>query len=93
MPLFDAYAGPVREQTKEDSRLNPILKDIVDLPEHVLLLCAGIDILLHEELTFIERICKDRDEAGNQSQRRFESIVFEKGFHGWLERKSASFAK
>ena len=88
MPLFDAYAGPVRDSKKDDSRLNPILKDIESLPENILLIVPAIDILVHEQLTFIERIRRDLEGAdGSHRHRKFEAILFEKGFHGWLECK------
>lgn len=87
LPLFDAYAGPVRAETLEDLRLNPILKDIDDIPKNVLLICAGIDILLHEQLTFMERIREDAKSRNVDQDRKFESMVFDKGFHGWLERE------
>ena len=88
LPLYDAYAGPVRRQTTQDSTLNPILKDLTELPENVLLVVPGIDILVHEQLTFIERLQRESSADGPGEQRRFEAIVFEKGFHGWLERES-----
>ena len=87
MPLFDAYPSPVREQTMQDARLNPILKSIDDLPENILFIVAAIDIAAHEQLTFIERIKADAESSEGDKHRKFEAMVFEKGFHGWLERK------
>ena len=87
MPLFDAYAGPVREQTTDDSTLNPILENIDDIPENVLFVVGGIDILVHEQLTFIERLQRESHSKGQNSERKFEAIVFDKGFHGWLDRE------
>lgn len=90
-PLFDAYAGGserLQALRNADSRLSPILKPLDDLPENVLLIVAGIDILQHEQLSFIQRLNEDLASVGaTQKARRFECIVFEKGFHGWLERK------
>ena len=87
MPLFDAYAGPVRNSTKDDARLNPILMDINDLPNHVLFFVAGIDILTHEELAFIDRLQRDAQSETTAVNRKYDAIVFDRGFHGWLECK------
>lgn len=89
-PLFDAYAGgseSLQLRRKDDARLSPILKPLDELPENVLLVVAAIDILVHEQLTFIDRLNRDVEANGEGDRRVFESIVFEKGFHGWLERK------
>ena len=91
MPLFDAYAGPVRDSTKHDARLNPILVDINDVPNHVLFFVAGIDILTHEELAFIDRLQRETELETTCDPKRYEKIVFDNGFHGWLERQFASF--
>ena len=71
----------------EDATLNPILKPLDETPDSVLFVVALIDILVKEQLTMIERLKKDVETQGSASSRRFETIVFEKGFHGWLERK------
>lgn len=86
-PLYDAYAGPPRAHTKDDSRLNPILKPFDEIPANILLIIPLIDILVKEQLTLIERLKNERDARGDASSRRFETIIFEKGFHGWLECK------
>ncbi|KAF2422434.1 alpha/beta-hydrolase [Tothia fuscella] len=85
LPLFDSYASSARETNMSNPRLSPILLTIDRLPEDMLLIIAGIDILLHEQLTFIERVKKDYEEAGVSGERTIEGKVFEKGFHGWLE--------
>ena len=87
MPLFDAYASPVRQQATSDPRLHPILKDTADLPRDILLIVAGIDILAHEQLAFIERLRGEPHADEASAERKFEAIVFDKGFHGWLERE------
>lgn len=84
MPLFDAYAGPVRDRALEDDRLHPALKTRDDLPTNVLFIVASIDIVAHEQLTFIERVRNELQERGGHS-RRFESVVFDNGFHGWID--------
>lgn len=86
MPLYDAYAaGCVEDNRKSDAHLSPMFKSAEDLPRHLLLVVPAIDILLHEQLSFLERLKRDVEEDGIKTERRFESIVFEKGFHGWLE--------
>jgi hypothetical protein len=88
LPLYDSYAGPVRSRTVNDSQLNPILADVEKLPQDMLLIIPAIDILVHEQLTFIERVKEDLKKRGEESNRRVEYKIFEKGFHGWLERKA-----
>lgn len=51
----------------------------------MLLIIAGIDILAHEQLIFVDRIRKDIDERDKGGRRRVEAKVYDKGFHGWLE--------
>jgi hypothetical protein len=87
LPLYDAYAGPAREHTKDDPRLNPILKPFEETPTNILFIIPLIDILVKEQLTLIERLKSEQDARGGASSRRFETIIFEKGFHGWLECK------
>lgn len=87
MPLFDAYARPARAKNMENPRFAPILSDISALPEDMLLIIAGIDILAHEQLTFVERVKKDIVHKGEERNRRIEAKVYDEGFHGWLERR------
>lgn len=84
MPLFDAYAEPARAKNLANPRFAPILSDISKLPNDMLLIIAGIDILAHEQLTFVERVKKDIEEKGEDG-RRIEAKMYDKGFHGWLE--------
>lgn len=84
LPLFDAYAGPSRAENLANPRLNPIVADKATLPGEVLFVVAGIDILLHEQLTFVQRVEGELEKEGNTGQ-RIEALVVEKGFHGWLE--------
>lgn len=45
-----------------------------------------IDILLHEQLTFVERVKQDIESLGERGKgRRVEAMVMEGCFHGWLE--------
>lgn len=84
MPLFDAYAQPARTKNMASPRFAPTLSDISKLPNDMLLIIAGIDILALEQLTFVERVKKDI-EARGENERRIEANVYDKGFHGCLE--------
>ncbi|KAF2796571.1 alpha/beta-hydrolase [Melanomma pulvis-pyrius CBS 109.77] len=84
LPLFDAYAGLSRAENLANPRLNLIVADKATLPGEVLFVVAGIDILLHEQLTFVQRVEAELEREGNTGQ-RIEALVVEKGFHGWLE--------
>jgi hypothetical protein len=70
-------------------RLSPIVAELDTLPKDILFVIAAIDILAHEQLTFIERVKGEIEERGgeNETGRRVVSKVFDKGFHGWLERE------
>jgi hypothetical protein len=59
------------------------LKPLDELPTNVFFIVAGIDIVAHEQLTFIERVKRELEER-NDTTRKFEAMVFDKGFHGWL---------
>lgn len=87
LPLYDSYAGPVRKAHMDDARMNPIIKPIDDLPANTLLIVPSIDILVHEELTFVERVKADIKAAGLENERTAEAVIFEKAFHGWFERQ------
>ena len=67
----------------------PIVADIKTLPDNMLLIIPSIDILLVEQLTFLERVKADIEAEGDDGRpRRVEGMVFEDCFHGWLERRS-----
>jgi hypothetical protein len=85
MPLFDAYAEPVRAENMENPRFAPILSDIDKLPEEMFLIIAGIDILAHEQLIFVERVKRDIANRSQEGKKKVEGKVYDKGFHGWLE--------
>lgn len=85
MPLYDAYAAGCVENRKNDARLSPMFKPAEDLPRDLLLIVPAIDILLHEQLSFVERLKRDVEGGRAGTGGRVESMVFEKGFHGWLE--------
>lgn len=87
-PLFDSYPAAARAANMENPRLSPIVAHIDKLPQDMLLIIAGIDILLHEQLTFVERVKADLEKAGiDEAERKIAWKVYEEGFHGWLERE------
>lgn len=86
LPLYDAYAGPDRKANLTNPRLNPIVADKEMLPKDMFFVIAGIDILAHEQLTFVERVKVELEKEGDQ-ERRIEAKVWDRGFHGWLECK------
>jgi len=52
----------------------------------MLLIIPSIDILLVEQLTFVERVKANIEAKGDDGRpRRVEGMVFEDCFHGWLE--------
>jgi acetyl esterase/lipase len=84
VPMYDTYAGPARAENLSNPRLNPIIADRKELPRDMLFIIAGIDILLHEQLSFVERIRSEYERSGEDGW-QVEAKVFDKGFHGWLE--------
>jgi hypothetical protein len=66
-------------------RLSPIVAELDTLPKDILLVIAAIDILAHEQLTFVERVKREIEERGGEevTGRRVVAKLFEKGFHGW----------
>jgi acetyl esterase/lipase len=87
VPLYDTYAGTPRSQHLEDPRLHPILAKKSTLPMNMLFIVAGIDILLHEQLTMIERLKTEFENEGERNEHNVEAMLVEKGFHGFLECK------
>lgn len=87
LPLFDSYAGPVRAKNMTNPRMSPILADVEKLPERMLLIVPALDILVHEQLSFVERVKKEINENGlDESEgRSCEALYLEGAFHGWLE--------
>lgn len=87
LPLMDAYAERARKDHMEDPRMSPMLAKLETLPKDILLIVPAVDILVHEQLTFAERIKREieADPNGKGSGRSFEAVVYEEGFHGWTE--------
>jgi acetyl esterase/lipase len=89
LPMYDIYAGTNRAQHLNDARLHPILAAEETLPRHMLVVAAGIDILIHEQLVFVERLKKDIASEGD-TEGKVDLMVVEKGFHGFVECKHYS---
>jgi acetyl esterase/lipase len=88
MPMYDSYAESVRQGNMENPRMSPILASVDYLPENMFVWVAGIDILVHEQTTFVERVKADLAKDPKYDGRRVEMGIDEKGFHGYLNRKS-----
>ncbi|KAJ6063690.1 hypothetical protein N7499_012370 [Penicillium canescens] len=56
LPLMDAYAGPERQKNRENALLHPILANIESLPRKMLFVVPKVDILLHEQTLFVQRL-------------------------------------
>lgn len=80
-PLFDVYAGTERERNRRDARCHPTLARRRDLPRELMFVCAGMDILLHEQMELLKRLEKEGGEEGG-----VDMLIVEKGFHGFIER-------
>lgn len=80
LPLLDAYAGSegVREANGENPRLHPGLAEAGALPERMLLVVPTVDILVKEQLVFVERLRGEGKEG-------VDSLVVEGQWHGWVE--------
>jgi acetyl esterase/lipase len=84
IPLYDSYPAPVRAENINNPRMSPIIAEVEKLPERMLLIVPAIDILVHEQLTFVERVKKEITEQGLHG-RECEAKVVDGAFHGWLE--------
>jgi acetyl esterase/lipase len=86
LPLYDSYGLPTRPASLTDPRCNPILAEATKLPRRVLMIIPTIDILLHEQLTFVERVKDDIEKLGREGEgRTMEAMIMDDCFHGWLE--------
>lgn len=82
--LYDSYAAPSREKDLDNPRLSPCLAREETLPERMLLVVAAVDILVQEQLTFVERVRREREDKGKPGG-SVEAVYVEEAFHGWLE--------
>ncbi|WYZ37095.1 hypothetical protein EsH8_II_000601 [Colletotrichum jinshuiense] len=83
-PLYDSYAAPTRARDPDDPRMSPCLAREEALPERMLLVVPAVDILVHEQLAFVERVKREREEKGKPAD-TVEALYLEDAFHGWLE--------
>ncbi|KMU86447.1 carboxylesterase [Coccidioides immitis H538.4] len=67
MPLFDAYPGLHPPRQLHNPLLNPILADILSLPPNMLFIIPTLDILLHEQTVFVERLKEEAEALNAQS--------------------------
>ena len=87
LPLFDAYPRLARKEHMDDPRLSPILLDVRQVPKDVLMVVAGIDILVHEQQEFLERVREEIKGMGEEGAAwSIEELYIEEAFHGWMER-------
>lgn len=87
-PLFDSYGAPARKDHSNNPRLNPVLAARETLPERMLLVVPGLDILVAEQTAFAERVNAEDERDGEMETPRVEVLYDEDAFHGYLERKS-----
>ncbi|KAF7548667.1 hypothetical protein G7Z17_g6895 [Cylindrodendrum hubeiense] len=85
LPLFDAYASQARANHLNDPRLSPVLAKRETLPERMLLVIPAIDIVVVEQMAFVERVNSEDEQNGETP--RVEVLYEEEGFHGYLERE------
>jgi len=93
VPLFDSYPQPVRDADKaqlENARMSPIVAKVEMLPPRILMVIPTIDILLHEQLTFVERVKGEMAANERYKGRRLETKLYEGQLHGWVGCESFS---
>jgi hypothetical protein len=59
LPLIDTYGASGRVNYSNDPRFRPILAQLNTLLNDILLIAPNINMLVHEQLTFVERLKKD----------------------------------
>jgi acetyl esterase/lipase len=87
--LYDSYAAPVRAKNMDNPRLSPALASIETLPENILVVVAGIDIVVHEQMTLVERVQKETSQDPQHQHGRIEVVYIDKAFHGILSGEHA----
>ena len=91
-PLYHTYAQ-LAPGHQNDPRLHPALAKLDTLPPKIMLVIPEIDIIVHEQLVFVERLrteIEDAEHAGGEAAeavkgRRVESVLYENEFHSFLE--------
>ncbi|KAF4875370.1 Lipase 2 [Colletotrichum siamense] len=91
LPLYDSYAAPAKAKNWDNARMSPYLASEETLPERMLLVVAAIDITIHEQLTFVERVKKEREDKGKDGE-SVEAFYLENAFHGCLEAPNVAFS-
>ena len=71
-------------------RLHPTLASPEDLPDSILFVISTVDFLLYEQLEMVERLktetLQEKDDAiRGPKKKRYEKLLFEGQWHGWLE--------
>ncbi|KAF5525287.1 Lipase 2 [Colletotrichum aenigma] len=89
LALYDSYAAPAKAANWDNPRMSPYLASGETLPQRMLLVVAAIDITVHEQLTFVERVKKEREDKGKNGE-SVEALYLENAFHGCLEGKYLS---
>lgn len=84
-PLFDVYGGTERDKLVAEARLHVALAERQMLPGRMLVVVAEIDILREEQMGMVERLERERKEAGEGVEVEVEVIDVKGGFHGFLE--------
>ncbi|KAI0014452.1 Alpha/Beta hydrolase protein [Xylariaceae sp. FL0662B] len=84
--LYHSYATLAKRSDWDSPRMNPTLAKVETLPPRMLFVVAAIDILVKEQLDFIERVTVE-DEAAGRKDKRIDTMYVEDGFHGYLERE------
>lgn len=90
LPLIDSYAAPARAANLKNPRFSPYVTSVETLPESMLLVVAHLDILVHEQLTFVERVKEEWSKTPGSEGKKIEALYVEKpmAFHGYLNCKS-----
>lgn len=83
LPLYDTYARLAGPEHLQDPRLSPVLMDVGKVPYDVLMVIPGIDILVHEQEVFVDRV--RRESEARDLEKRIEVLKIEEAFHGWME--------
>ncbi|KAF9874570.1 lipase esterase family [Colletotrichum karsti] len=91
LPLYDSYAAPSKAENWNNPRMSPYLAREETLPESMLLVVAALDITVQEQLEFVERIKKEREEKGKEN-RNVEALYVKDAFHGCLEVPDIAFS-
>jgi hypothetical protein len=89
LPLMDTYSAFGRVNSSKAPRLRAILAQLNTLLNNILLIVPSINIRVHEQLIFVERLKKDIEKnlIEREKEKRVEGVAIENGFHGWIERK------